>query len=105
MNAPMADANEPDLGIGTACKESPCRIERLVRDLELTGFQVNRDNSPVVAGFDFGAYSVLVDLRSDSSVLLFAQTRLSNCHIGSPVVDCVENKHIVRKNHLPVRAG
>lgn len=104
MNASMADPNEPNLCVGTAREQAIGGLKRLIGDLEFTGFYVDGNDPTVVAGFDLGTNSLLIDFRSKASVFFFGETWLPDCHGVSPFLDCEGDGCILHQNRRAVRS-
>lgn len=54
MDAPMADANKPDLGIGVTRQQPLGGWERLLGRLIITGFDVDRHDALLIDRARFG---------------------------------------------------
>jgi hypothetical protein len=74
------NADNPDLSVRlTSFKAIASRNFALIH-LKISGFDVDRNNSAMVAFFDLLAHVRLINLITTSSKFFFAVAGLSNCH-------------------------
>src|ERR1700722_12541634 len=85
MDCRIADADAPDLGVGTAGQQALGGGQGIVRDLEDSAVHVEGHDPPAVAGVDLRAHVLIVESSATAGMLFFAVARLGSRHGCSPI--------------------
>jgi hypothetical protein len=86
MHRPIADADEPGLGIRVTSQQTVGRYEDIVGHLISARFDIDSNNLPFVAGFDLRADLAFIELVPTACELFFTIPRSSHGHDFSPVL-------------------
>jgi hypothetical protein len=85
MDCRVADADAPDLGVGTAGQQALGSSQRILCDLEGSGVHVECNDPPAVTGLDLRAHLLLVKGGAAAGMLFFAIPGMGSRHGRSPV--------------------